>query len=166
MVHAYYVCKDVWDAVFGEELLCKREPGTCRDPFTLAMVGSWVTVGHVSCTPWPCGVNISMSIIFMAFKIWYYTASAVISSWIVSVQVLLIAHNDLLPFNYELPVLCGGTWYDYMVFQVTSENTSGTMQLAVTVQLQLVACTQHTVAELKARSTWLMGASRDLWLCM
>ena len=47
MVRGYLVYKDVWEAAVGEELRCEREPGNRQDPFTVAVVRSAVTVGHV-----------------------------------------------------------------------------------------------------------------------
>ena len=47
MVRGYHTYKDIWDATIGEELPCKREPENRQDPFTVAVVRSHITVGHV-----------------------------------------------------------------------------------------------------------------------
>ena len=47
MVRGYHIYEEIWDASIGEELLCAREPTNPRDPFTVAVVKSDQTVGHV-----------------------------------------------------------------------------------------------------------------------
>ena len=44
----YHVYKEVWDALVGEELPCRRDLGNPQDPFAVAMVRAPSgTVGHV-----------------------------------------------------------------------------------------------------------------------
>ena len=38
MVRGYHEYCDVWDAVLGEELPCRREPGNPHDPFAVAII--------------------------------------------------------------------------------------------------------------------------------
>ena len=47
MVRGYHVYKDIWSAVVGEELPCKRERTNTADPFAVAVVKEETTVGHI-----------------------------------------------------------------------------------------------------------------------
>ena len=47
MVCGYHVYQDSWDAAIGEQLPCKREHGNHKDPFTVVVLRSTVTAGHV-----------------------------------------------------------------------------------------------------------------------
>ena len=47
MVHGYHVYEEIWDTSIGEELLWAKEPTNPCDPFTVAVVKSDQTVGHI-----------------------------------------------------------------------------------------------------------------------
>ena len=47
VVRGYHVYKDIWAAVHGETLLCRRETSNGHDPFAVAVVRGGVIVGHV-----------------------------------------------------------------------------------------------------------------------
>ena len=47
MVRGYHVYKDIWSAVVGTELPCKREDANRIDPFAVAIVQGAIVVGHV-----------------------------------------------------------------------------------------------------------------------
>ena len=46
-VRGYHAYKDIWAAVYGEELLCEREAGNQVDAFTVAVMKDWMVVGHI-----------------------------------------------------------------------------------------------------------------------
>lgn len=47
MVRGSHVYNDIWAAVIGEVLECRREPLNVIDPFAVAVVNEDTTVGHV-----------------------------------------------------------------------------------------------------------------------
>ena len=47
MVRGYHVYKDIWNAVDGETLGCRRETTNVHDPFSVTVVKDGTTVGHV-----------------------------------------------------------------------------------------------------------------------
>ena len=47
MVCSHHVYEEIWDASIDKELLCTREPGNPCDPFTIAVVKSDQTIGHI-----------------------------------------------------------------------------------------------------------------------
>ena len=47
MIRGYPVYQAVWDAQIGEELSCVTECENVRDPFTVAVKKSNLTVGHI-----------------------------------------------------------------------------------------------------------------------
>ena len=47
VVDGCHVYKEIWDASIDEELVCARELTNIRDPFTIAIIKSDQTVGHV-----------------------------------------------------------------------------------------------------------------------
>ena len=46
-MRGYHVYQEMWVAAVGEELSCIRETEKHRDPFSVTVVRSGVTVGHV-----------------------------------------------------------------------------------------------------------------------
>lgn len=46
MVRGYHTYKDIWTAVLGEELLCKREVDNRVDVFSVAVMKDETVVGH------------------------------------------------------------------------------------------------------------------------
>ena len=47
MIRGYHEYKDVWEAIEGKELLCRRENKNYHDPFSVAVVKDDHTVRHV-----------------------------------------------------------------------------------------------------------------------
>lgn len=47
MIRGYHVYKDVWTAVDGELLQCRREPNNIYDPFAVSVVKDGTVVGHL-----------------------------------------------------------------------------------------------------------------------
>ena len=45
MIRGYHICKDMWDAVVGQEFPCKRKDGNRVDPFTVVRGDS--VIGHI-----------------------------------------------------------------------------------------------------------------------
>jgi len=48
VIRGYHEYKDMWIAVIGEELSCKREPTNREDQFGVAVTKDSSIVGHVS----------------------------------------------------------------------------------------------------------------------
>ena len=48
LVRGYHVYKDIWAAVVGEELPCKREGGNKVDLFAVTVLRDETIVGHVA----------------------------------------------------------------------------------------------------------------------
>ena len=46
-MRGYHSYQEMWVAAVGEKLSCVRETENHRDPFSVAVVRSGVTVGHV-----------------------------------------------------------------------------------------------------------------------
>ena len=46
-VRGYHLYKDVWNAVLGEELLCRRGAGNSSDLYTVAVLKDGTTIGHL-----------------------------------------------------------------------------------------------------------------------
>ena len=46
-VRGYHIYKDIWNAVFGEELQCQREIGNSSDLYAVAVVKDSTIVGHL-----------------------------------------------------------------------------------------------------------------------
>ena len=46
-MRGYYVYKDIWATVVGEELPCQREDGNRANPFAVAVVRGEAIIGHV-----------------------------------------------------------------------------------------------------------------------
>ena len=47
VVRGYYAYKDIWAAVYGEELPCEREAGNRVDAFAVAVMKDGTDVGHI-----------------------------------------------------------------------------------------------------------------------
>ena len=47
MIRGYHIYRDIWSAVFDEELPCQRETGNISDPFAVGVLKDGVIVGHV-----------------------------------------------------------------------------------------------------------------------
>ena len=45
-VRGYHVYSDIWEAVIGEELDCRRDPSNAIDRYAVAVVKSGTVVGH------------------------------------------------------------------------------------------------------------------------
>ena len=47
VVRGYRAYKDIWAAVYGEELPCKREAGNRVDAFAMVVIKDGTVVGHI-----------------------------------------------------------------------------------------------------------------------
>ena len=47
VVRGYRTYKDIWAAVYGEELLCEREAGNWVNTFAMAVMKDGTVVGHI-----------------------------------------------------------------------------------------------------------------------
>ena len=47
VVRGYHAYKDIWAAVYGEELPCEREAGNRVDAFAMAVMKNGMVVGHI-----------------------------------------------------------------------------------------------------------------------
>ena len=48
VVRGYHAYKDIWAAVYGEELPCKSEAGNRVDAFAVAVMKDGTVVGHIA----------------------------------------------------------------------------------------------------------------------
>ena len=47
VVRGYHAYKDIWAAVYGEELPCKKEAGNRVDAFAMVVMKDGTVVGHI-----------------------------------------------------------------------------------------------------------------------
>ena len=46
IMRQYHICRDVWDAVVGQEFPCKRKDGNRVNPFAVAVARGDIVIGH------------------------------------------------------------------------------------------------------------------------
>ena len=46
-VRGYHIYKDIWDAVIGKELLCKREPDNKSNRYAVVIKKDGIIIGHL-----------------------------------------------------------------------------------------------------------------------
>ena len=56
-MHGYHIYMSIWDAVIGEELLCRRDTGNERDRYEVVVMKDGMIIGHLlRKISWPCSL--------------------------------------------------------------------------------------------------------------